>query len=147
MIENIVKERGSRRNEEEIRRHTRTSTFHKAVLLHVFDGLLELFALISLQAVSDQPAEFGKTIFIDGSEIETRLALHALPERRRQRFHRRGIVIHMQQVEAHVILVGPYAGKVKRLAAMENGRTFQVIVSRLVGLDVEIPAKTLKKLA
>jgi hypothetical protein len=48
-------------------------------------------------------------------------------------------------VKAHVILVGPYAGKVKRFAAMENGGSFKVIVSRLVGLDGEIATVTFQK--
>src|SRR5205814_8505149 len=50
-------------------------------------------------------------------------------------------------VEAHVILVGPHAGKVKRLAAMEDGRSFKVVVSRLVSLDGQIAAVALQKLA
>jgi len=41
-------------------------------------------------------------------------------------------------VKAHVILSRPHAGKVKRLAAMEDGRRLQVVVTRLVRLDGQI---------
>src|SRR6266571_1734539 len=72
-----------------------TGDFHKPVLLHVFDGLLEFFALIYFQSVADQAAKLGKTIFINSGEVEAGLALHALFERRGERFLRRWVVVHI----------------------------------------------------
>jgi hypothetical protein len=69
--------------------------FHKAVLLHVFDGLLKLFALIYFQSVADQAAKFSKAVFIDSGEVEAGLALHALLEQRRYGFGRRRIEIEI----------------------------------------------------
>src|SRR4029077_6699808 len=60
---------------------------------------------------------------------------------------RRWVVVHIQQVEAYVILVGSNAGKVKRLGAVEDGRRFKVVVSRLVGLDGQIAEEALQQLA
>src|SRR6476620_9855650 len=115
--------------------------------LQTLDILPELFALKYSQPFGDQPAQLGKTSFVDGGEIEAGLALHALPERRRYRFLHRGIEINGYQVEAHVTLSRPHPGKVERLAAMQEERSFQVIVSRLVRLDGQIAAVALQQLA
>jgi hypothetical protein len=61
--------------------------------LHVFDGLPKLFALIYFQSVADQAAKLGKAFFIDSGEVEAGLALHPLPERRRDGFDRRRVEI------------------------------------------------------
>ncbi len=63
------------------------------------------------------------------------------------RFQRCRVVIERQQVEADVILSRPHAGKVKRLTAMEDEGSFQVVVTGLVCLHLDFAKERIKYLA